>query len=139
MQRMQISDKGQVTIPKHIRIAAGIAPGSEVSFSLEGSKVVITSVGTGIKDDRRPKLRAAAAAADDLLDVYETQRTPLPWSCASLTAAAFAMYRSRGGAKPRPLPDFFIGAHAAVANLSVLTRDPSPYRTHFPRRVLVAP
>ena len=61
MQRMQISDKGQVTIPKHIRIAAGIAPGREVSFSLEGSKVVITSVGTGIKDDRRSKLRAAAA------------------------------------------------------------------------------
>jgi len=82
---------------------------------------------------------APAAAVDDLLDVYETQRTPLPWSCASLTAAAFAMYRSRVGAKPRPLPDFFIGAHAAVANLSVLTRDPSPYRTYFPRLVLVAP
>jgi predicted nucleic acid-binding protein len=82
---------------------------------------------------------APAAAVDDLLDVYETQRTPLPWSCALLTAAAFAMYRRRGGAKPRPLPDFFIGAHAAVANLSVLTRDPSPYRTYFPRLVVVAP
>ncbi|MFG6430516.1 AbrB/MazE/SpoVT family DNA-binding domain-containing protein [Roseateles sp. LYH14W] len=58
---MQISEKGQVTIPKHIRIAAGVAPGSEVSFSLEGSKIVITPVGTGVKDDRRAKLRAAAA------------------------------------------------------------------------------
>jgi antitoxin PrlF len=58
---MQVTDKGQVTIPKHIRIAAGVAPGSEVSFSLEGSKIVITPVGTGIQDDRRLQLRAAAA------------------------------------------------------------------------------
>lgn len=58
---MHVTEKGQVTIPKHIRIAAGVAPGSEVSFSLEGSKIVITPVGTGVKDDRRAKLRAAAA------------------------------------------------------------------------------
>jgi antitoxin PrlF len=58
---MHVTDKGQVTIPKHIRIAAGVAPGSEVSFSLEGSKIVITPMGTGVKDDRRAKLRAAAA------------------------------------------------------------------------------
>jgi AbrB family looped-hinge helix DNA binding protein len=58
---MHVTDKGQVTIPKHIRIAAGVAPGSEVSFSLEGSKIVITPVGTGVKEDRRAKLRAAAA------------------------------------------------------------------------------
>ena len=58
---MHVSAKGQVTIPKHIRVAAGVAPGSEVSFSLEGSKIVITPIGTGVKDDRRAKLRAAAA------------------------------------------------------------------------------
>ena len=58
---MHVSAKGQVTIPKHIRDAVGFAPGSEVTFSLEGSKIVITSVGTGLKDDRRAKLRAAAA------------------------------------------------------------------------------
>jgi antitoxin PrlF len=58
---MQITEKGQVTIPKHIRVAAGIAPGSEVSFSLEGSKIVMTPIGTGVKDDRRAKLRRAAA------------------------------------------------------------------------------
>ena len=58
---MHITEKGQVTIPKHIRVAAGIAPGSEVSFSLEGSKIVMTPIGTGVKDDRRAKLRAAAA------------------------------------------------------------------------------
>ena len=58
---MHVTEKGQVTIPKHIRVAAGVAPGSEVSFSLEGSKIVITPIGTGLKDDRRAKLRAAAA------------------------------------------------------------------------------
>ena len=58
---MLVTDKGQVTIPKHIRVAAGVGPGSEVSFSLEGSRIVITPVGTSVKDDRRAKLRAAAA------------------------------------------------------------------------------
>ncbi len=58
---MHVTDKGQVTIPKHIRDAAGVVPGSEVSFSLEGSKIVITPVGTGVQEDRRAKLRAAAA------------------------------------------------------------------------------
>ncbi len=78
-------------------------------------------------------------ALDELLDVYETLRTPLPWTCASLAAAAFALYRKNGGAKAKPLPDFYIGAHAAVANLGVLTRDPAPYRTYFPRLIVIAP
>lgn len=58
---MLVTEKGQVTIPKHIREAAGVAPGSEVSFSLEGSRIVITPIGTSVKEDRRAKLRAAAA------------------------------------------------------------------------------
>jgi AbrB family looped-hinge helix DNA binding protein len=58
---MLVTDKGQVTIPKHIRMAAGVAPGSEVTFSLQGSKIVITPVGTNVKEDRKAKLRAAAA------------------------------------------------------------------------------
>lgn len=78
-------------------------------------------------------------ALDALLDVYETLRTPLPWATASLTAVACALYRQRGGSKQKPLPDFFIGAHAAVSNLSVLTRDPAPYRSYFRRLVIVAP
>ncbi len=76
---------------------------------------------------------------DAFLDVYDTLRSPLPWACASLTAAAFALYRRRGGAKQKPMPDFYIGAHAAVANLSVLTRDAGPYKSYFPRLLLVAP
>ena len=58
---MLVTEKGQVTIPKHIRRAAGVAPGSEVSFSLEGNRIVITPIGTGVREDRRAKLQAAAA------------------------------------------------------------------------------
>ena len=57
---MYVTKKGQVTIPKQIRAAAGIVAGGEVLFSLEGGKIVITPVGTGVKDDRRTKLRVAA-------------------------------------------------------------------------------
>jgi predicted nucleic acid-binding protein len=79
------------------------------------------------------------AALDALLDVYDVQRTPLPWACAALAAAAFALYRRRGGSKPKPMPDFYIGAHAAVSNLCVLTRDPGPYKNYFPRLAVIAP
>ena len=78
-------------------------------------------------------------ALDALLDVYDTLRSTLPWACASLTATAFALYRRRGGSKHKSMPDFYIGAHAAVANLSVLTRDPAPYKSYFPSLVVVAP
>ena len=81
----------------------------------------------------------AVDALDALLDVYETQRSALPWSCAALAAGAFGQYRRRGGLRHAPLPDFFIGAHAAVANLTVLTRDPTPYRRHFARLEIVCP
>ena len=58
---MFVTEKGQVTIPKLIRTAAGVLPGSEVAFSLEAGKIVIRKVSSGIKTDRRDKLRAAGA------------------------------------------------------------------------------
>lgn len=67
------------------------------------------------------------------------ERIPLPWPAAFLAGRAFTEYRRRGGAKRSPLPDFFIGAHAAVAGLRLLTRDPSRYRTYFPTVELIAP
>ncbi len=72
-------------------------------------------------------------ALDAMLDVYDTLRSPIPWAAAALTAAAYSQYRRKGGSRQRPLPDFFIGAHAAVSNLSVLTRDPRPYKSYFAR------
>lgn len=78
-------------------------------------------------------------ALDAMLNVYDTLRSPLPWACAALAARAFALYRLRGGARTRPMPDFYIGAHAAVANLSVLTRDRAGYASYFPRLAVIAP
>lgn len=66
-------------------------------------------------------------------------RAPLPWDAAFLASKAFARYRRRGGARTMALPDFFIGAHAAVAGLTLLTRDARRYRTYFPRLTIVAP
>lgn len=78
-------------------------------------------------------------ALDAVLDIYETLRTPLPWAAAALTASAYALYRRRGGSRQKPLPDFFIGAHAAASNLSVLTRDPKPYKSYFARLKVISP
>lgn len=79
------------------------------------------------------------ATLDAMLDVYETQRSTLPWACAALAAGAFGLYRKQGGIRRSPLPDFYVGAHAAVANLTVLTRDETPYRSYFPRVRRVCP
>lgn len=66
-------------------------------------------------------------------------RLALPWASAWRVAAAFLAYRRAGGPRSTPLPDFFIGAHAAVTGLPLLTRDPSRVRTYFPEAALIAP
>ena len=76
---------------------------------------------------------------EDALPADDFRRAPLPWEAAFLAGKAFARYRRRGGAKPSTLPDFYIGAHAAVASLALLTRDAARYRTYFPSVALVSP
>ncbi len=66
-------------------------------------------------------------------------REPIPDAAAFLAGKAFVTYRRRKGERQSPLPDFFIGAHAAVAGYTLLTRDPSRYRTYFPTVNLIAP
>ncbi|MFD6389706.1 type II toxin-antitoxin system VapC family toxin [Nocardia sp. NPDC060259] len=66
-------------------------------------------------------------------------REPLPWDAGFLAAKAFLAYRRRGGDKRSPLPDFYIGAHAAVSGYRLLTRDAARYRTYFPRLEVIAP
>ncbi|MFP5387855.1 MAG: type II toxin-antitoxin system VapC family toxin [Thermoleophilia bacterium] len=80
-----------------------------------------------------------AEACQEALAVQGIERVPIPWSAAFLAGRAFAAYRDRGGPKLAPLPDFFIGAHAAVAGLRLLTRDANRYRTYFPTVELIAP
>lgn len=66
-------------------------------------------------------------------------RLPLPWEAAFLAGKCFVRYRRRRGRRRSPLPDFYIGAHAAVAGLVLLTRDATRYRTYFPGLEIVAP
>lgn len=76
---------------------------------------------------------------DAILDVYNTSLSPLPYAGAALAAAAFAKYRNPGGVKNSPLPDFYIGSHAAVENLSVLTRDNRIFSSYFPSLKQLSP
>ena len=67
------------------------------------------------------------------------RRDALPYEAAFLAGKAFLKYRKRGGSKKVPLPDFYIGAHAAIAGFRLLTRDAARYRTYFPTVELIAP
>ena len=80
---------------------------------------------------------SAEALHDALVDRFEF--LDLPWSAAFLAGRAFVSYRRGGGQRSAPLPDFYIGAHAQVAGLALLTRDPSRYRTYFPALKLITP
>jgi hypothetical protein len=70
-------------------------------------------------------------------DLY--RRDPLPYEAAFLAAKSFLAHGMRGGRRVTALPDFYIGAHAAVAGHQLLTRDARRYRTYFPRLRLIAP
>jgi len=76
---------------------------------------------------------------DEALPADYFERRPLPWPAAFLAARCFLRYRRAGGGRSSPLPDFFIGAHAAIEHLTLLTRDARRYRTYFPKLRLIAP
>jgi predicted nucleic acid-binding protein len=76
---------------------------------------------------------------DDALDETVFSRVPLPWEAAFLAGKCFVRYRRQRGARRSPLPDFYIGAHAATSGLTLLTRDASRYRSYFPRLRIIAP
>ena len=76
---------------------------------------------------------------EDALPARDFARLPLPWEAAFLAGKCFVRYRRRSGRRRSPLPDFYIGAHAAVAGLTLLTRDATRYRTYFPGVEIIAP
>ena len=67
------------------------------------------------------------------------RRLPLPFETAFLTGQCFVKYRRQGGTRRPPLPDFYIGAHAALAGLTLLTRAAKRYRAYFPTLRVIAP
>ena len=76
---------------------------------------------------------------DSVLSPVDFLRLPLPYEAGFLAGKCFMRYRRAGGTKRSPLPDFYIGAHAAVENLPLLTRDAPRYQTYFPNLDLIAP
>jgi predicted nucleic acid-binding protein len=78
-------------------------------------------------------------ALDAVLPASTFHRLALPWEAAFLAGQCFLAYRKRGGARTAPLPDFYVGAHASVSRMMLLTRDAARYRTYFPGLRLVAP
>lgn len=78
-------------------------------------------------------------ALDQVLSKLELTVREIPRPALFLAGKAFAQYRRRGGNKVQVLPDFFIGAHAAVQGWPLLTRDASRFRTYFPGLEVLAP
>ena len=76
---------------------------------------------------------------DELLPVSDYEREPLPYVAGFAAGKAFLRYRRGGGDKRSPMPDFYIGAHAAIAGYRLLTRDVRRYRTYFPTIDIVGP
>ena len=93
-----------------------------------------------------PLIYAEVAARFDRIEDLEAAlpedyflRQPLPWEAAFLAGRSFIRYRRRGGRRRSPLPDFYIGAHALVGGLTLLTRDARRYRSYFPALRIIAP
>lgn len=78
-------------------------------------------------------------ALEEALPAESFRRDPLPYEAGFLAGKAFLAYRRRGGRRSTPLPDFYIGAHAAIAGHRLLTRDRARYATYFPTLDLIAP
>jgi predicted nucleic acid-binding protein len=76
---------------------------------------------------------------DETLPEEEYARLPLPWEAGFLAGKSYVAYRRAGGTRRSPLPDFYIGAHAAIEGMRLLTRDATRYRTYFPKLELIAP
>lgn len=76
---------------------------------------------------------------DDALPTRLFVREPIPYEAAFLAGRCFVDYKRRGGMRRSSLPDFYIGAHAAIAGYRLLTRDATRYRTYFPTLTLIAP
>lgn len=76
---------------------------------------------------------------DAALPLHLYERASLPWEAGFLAGKCFLAYRRAGGRRTAPLPDLYIGAHAAIKGLALLTRDATRYRTYFPRLEVLAP
>jgi predicted nucleic acid-binding protein len=108
---------------------------SAIERAADTSRLVINPVIYAEASVRFTRIEALDAALPS--DLFE--REPIPYEAAFLAGKAYLAYRRRGGTRRSPLPDFFIGAHAAVSSYRLLTRDSARYRAYFPKLSLIAP
>jgi predicted nucleic acid-binding protein len=108
---------------------------SAIERAADEFRLVINAVIYGEVSARYTKIEDLDAA----LPTTMFHREAIPYEAAFLAGKSFLAYRQRGGLKRSPLPDFLIGAHAAVAGYQLLTRDTARYRTYFPCLYLIAP
>lgn len=92
--------------------------------------IIFAEISTGFS--RREDATAA-------LDALDFEYADLSWDAAFIAGKAFIRYRRDGGIRRSPLPDFYIGAHALVSDMTLLTRDGSRYRSYFPKLKILAP
>jgi predicted nucleic acid-binding protein len=78
-------------------------------------------------------------ALDAAIPASVYRRAALPWEAGFLAGKSYLLYRRRGGLRNSPLPDFYIGAHAAIEGLALLTRDAARYRSYFPKVEVLGP
>jgi len=81
----------------------------------------------------------APAEAERALAPFQFVQLSRPCEAAFLAGAAYRTYRQRGGKRRSPLPDFYIGAHAATSGMQLLTSDAARYQTYFPTLQLITP
>ncbi|WP_250285471.1 MULTISPECIES: type II toxin-antitoxin system VapC family toxin [unclassified Frankia] len=108
---------------------------SAVAAAADEAQLVINPVIYAEVSVRYPRIEEL----DDTLRPEVFRRDVLPYPAAFLAGKAYTRYRRRSGTRTSPLPDFLIGAHAAVAGYRLLTRDAARYRTYFPKVDLIAP
>lgn len=106
-----------------------------ISHAADGARLVINPIIYAEVSIRYSLIETIdAALPKTMLD-----REGIPYEAAFLAGKCFLAYRRRGGKRQSPLPDFFIGAHAAISGYRLLTRDAARYRTYFPKLNLITP
>lgn len=110
------------------------------------SKAALTNAANSDEIAINPIISAEIAAGfekmadlDSAIGLTDFRRLPLPYEAGFIAGRAFVDYRRRGGLRTSPLPDFYIGAHAAIAGLTLLTRDAKRYAGYFPGVKLISP
>jgi predicted nucleic acid-binding protein len=116
--------------PEWFEWSAGTLAAAAEAYELAINPIIYAEV--SVDADRIEEL-------EEELPEREFRRLALPYEAGFLAGKAFLRYRRAQGERRSALPDFYIGAHAAVSDLILLTRDPSRYRTYFPTVTLLSP